>query len=376
MPKRSNGEGQLFRRPNGSYTARITLDGRRISKTFKLRRDAIEWIETIRSQSRHGLTYASSKTTVNELLNEWLKIKTTQLRPATQESYKRMVRLYIKPAIGRLRLADLNASVVQKFYSDLEKRGIGIRTIEHTHTVLHGFLKHANRLGLVAQNWTEMVEVPRRTKREMHVWDENQVNLFLQYVKSDLFYRLAFSTGMRRGELLGLQWKDVDWATSMIKVSRQVYHPEGGGFIFQTPKTDRGTRAIRLGPGLIEALEYQYSNTIPLMRAIAGDAWHDYDLIFPSNKGTPRDGYTISKEFHRLVLESGLPVIRFHDIRHTAASIMLLHGEPPVRVAGILGQTVAVLMSTYSHYIPDSQESAANLMDAITTVNQISIKNI
>lgn len=376
MPKRSHGEGQLYRRPNGSYTARVTLDGRRVSKTFKLRRDALEWIETIRSQSRQGLTYDSSKTTVSELLDEWFKIKTTQLRPATQESYKRMARLYIKPAIGRLRLSDLNAARVQKFYSDLEKRGIGTRTIEHTHTVLHGFLKHAHRLGLVAQNWTEMVEVPRRTKREMQVWDENQVNLFLQYVKSDLFYRLAFSTGMRRGEILGLQWKDVDWATSMIKVSRQVYSPEGGGFIFQTPKTDRGTRGIRLGSGLMDALRHQYSDTIPLMRAIAGAAWQEYDLIFPSQKGTPRDGYNISKEFHRLAAEAGLPLIRFHDIRHTAASIMLLHGEPPVRVAGILGQTVAVLMSTYSHYIPDNQETAANLMDAITTVNQIELKNI
>jgi len=375
MTKRSHGEGQLYRRPNGSYTARVTLDGRRVSKTFKLRRDALEWIETIRSQSRQGLTYDSSKTTVSELLNEWLKIKTTQLRPATQESYKRMARLYIKPAIGRLRLSDLNAARVQKLYSDLEKRGIGTRTIEHTHTVLHGFLKHAHRLGLVAQNWTEMVEVPRRTKREMQVWDENQVNLFLQYVKSDLFYRLAFSTGMRRGEILGLQWKDVDWASGMLKVSRQVYSPEGGGFIFQTPKTERSTRAIRLGRGLLDALKHQYSEIIPLMQAIAGAAWREYDLIFPSQKGTPRDGYNVSKEFHRLAAEAGLPLIRFHDIRHTAASIMLLHGEPPVRVAGILGQTVAVLMSTYSHYIPDNQETAANLMDAITTVNQIELKN-
>ena len=375
MAKRSHGEGQLSKRANGSTTARVTLDGRRISKTFRLRRDALKWIETMRGQGQQGLTYDSAKTTVGELLTRWLKIKSTQSRPATIESYNRMARLYINPVIGRLALKDLTAARVQKLYDDMEHQGTGTRTIEHTHTVLHGFLKHAKQIGLVAQNWTELVEVPRRSKREMQVWDENQVSQFLQSVKSDLFYRLAFSTGMRRGELLALQWKDIDWASEMILVRRQVYRPEGGGFIFQTPKTDRGTRGVRLGRGLMEALAKRFSETIPLMQKIVGNAWQDYDLIFPSLKGTPRDGYTVSKEFHHLAQEAGLPLIRLHDIRHTAASIMLLHGEPPVRVAGILGQTVAVLLSTYSHWIPDNQESAANLMDEITTVHSFSLEN-
>ncbi|MHB8933142.1 MAG: site-specific integrase [Bellilinea sp.] len=367
MAKRGHGEGSLYKRSNGTYRAQVTIEGNRVGKTFKLRKDAQDWIATINGQVKQGLTYNSAKTTVDELLTEWLKLKATMSRPATQESYQRMARLYISPAMGRLKLQEVSAARIQKFYSDLEKRGIGKRTIENTHTVLYGFLKFANGLSLTAQNWAGFVVVPRPEKREMKVWDESQVSLFLQFVNSDPFYRLAFSTGMRRGELLGLQWKDLDWNTGQLHVRRQVYRPEGGGFIFQTPKTDKGTRGIRLGKGMLEALRIQYNNTIPLMQAIAGNDWQEYDLMFPSTRGTPRDGYTVSKEFHHLVEKAGLPIIRFHDIRHTVASIMLLHGEPSVRVAGILGQTVQVLLSTYSHWIPDNQETAAILMDEITT---------
>ncbi len=375
MNKRSHGEGSLTRRKNGTFLAQVSIEGRRVSKTFKLRKEAQEWITTINGQVRQGLTYNSAKTSVNELLTEWLALKATMSRPATQESYRRMARLYILPSMGNLKLQELTAAKIQKFYSDLQRRGIGKRTIEHTHTVLHGFLGHAQRLGLVAQNWAALVQVPRHDKREMLVWDESQVSQFLQFVNADVFYRLAFSTGMRRGELIALQWKDIDWNTGMLHVARQVYRPEGGGFIFQTPKTDRGTRNIRLGRGLLEALRIQYNQTIPLMQAIAGADWEEYDLIFPSSRGTPRDGYNVSKEFHELTIQAGLPMIRLHDIRHTAASIMLLHGEPPVRVAGILGQTVQVLLSTYSHWIPDNQETAANLMDAITTPTSITFEN-
>jgi integrase len=375
MNKRSHGEGSLNKRANGTYLAQVSIEGKRVSKTFKVRKDAQEWITTLTGQVRQGLTYSSAKTTVDELLVEWLNIKKTKSRPATDESYRRLARLYISPVLGALKLQELNAAKIQKFYSTMEKQGTGKRTIELTHTILHGFLSHAQKLGLIAQNWAALVEVPRPDKREMSVWDESQVSQFLMTVKGEPFYRLAFATGMRRGELIGLQWKDMDWNTGMLHVKRQAYEPEGGGFIFQAPKTERGRRGIRLGKGLLEALRVQFTQTIPLMMAIAGEDWQDHDLIFPSSKGTPRNGYNVSKEFHELAAQAGLPLIRLHDIRHTAASIMLLHGEPPVRVAGILGQSVAVLLSTYAHYIADDQERASQIMDDITTTTTLELKD-
>ncbi len=374
MAIRSRNEGSLSKRANGSYLAQVSIDGKRVSKVYKTKKEAQEWVTTMTGQVKQGLTYNSAKTTVDELLAEWLKIKKTKSRPATEEQYRRIARLYISPALGKLKLQDLTAARIQRLYSDLEKQSVGKRTIEITHTVLHGFLAHAQRLGLVAQNWAALVEVPRPASREMVVWDESQVSQFL-IANPDPFYRLALATGMRRGELIGLQWKDVDWNAGMIHIRRQVYELEGGGWIFQAPKTERGRRGIRLGRGMLEALRYQFTVTIPQMQAIAGEAWQENDLIFPTGKGTPRNGYNVSKDFHERAVISGLPVIRFHDMRHTAASIMLLHGEPPVRVAGILGQSVQILLSTYAHYIPDDQERASSLMDAITTPVSIDLKS-
>lgn len=376
MNKRSHGEGSIYRRSNNTWLAQVTIEGKRISKTFQTRKEGQEWIHSMTNQVRMGLTYSGSKTSVEELLTAWLSLKKSKTRLATEEQYRRTARLYILPALGKARLQELSAARIQAFYSELERRGIGARTIEIVHTVLHGFLSHAVRLGLVAQNWAALVEVPRPEKREMRVWDEAQVSQFLQSVSGDLFYRMAFATGMRRGELLGLQWKDLDWSSGMIQVRRQAYEPEGGGFIFQAPKTERGRRAIRLGKGLLEALRNHFTETIPQLMAIAGRAWRDHDLIFPSKVGTPLSGYNVSKRFQELIKVTGLPAIRFHDMRHSAASIMLLHGEPPVRVAAILGQSVQVLLSTYAHYIPDDQERASRLMDEITTPAYLELQQI
>jgi integrase len=320
------------------------------------------------------LTYSSAQTNVSDFLDDWLKIKETKVRTATIEQYSRLVRKYLKPGLGDLKLKDLSAAQLQAFYNRLQREGVGRRTVSIINTVLHGSLKHAHRLGLVTQNWAALVEIPRPPKQEMKVWDEAQVSQFLSYAPDNTFYRLAFATGMRRGELIGLKWDDIDWQAETIMVRRQVFTPEGGGWRFQEPKTERGRRVIRLGPGLIAALRDHFNQEQPLARELAGDRWQENGLIFPSSVGTPRNGYEVSKTFKKLAQQAGLPAIRFHDIRHSAASIMLLHKSPPVRVAAILGQSVAILLDTYAHYIPDDQEAEAALMDGITSPVSISFE--
>jgi integrase len=375
MTKRAHGTGSIYQLPNGTWRALVTVEGRRISHTAKTKKAAAAWARKITSQVAQGLTYKGTQTPLGEFMDEWLAIKATKLRPASMEQYRRLARLYIKPGLGQLVLKDINAARIQAFYSSLQTDGTGKRTIEIVHSVLHGCLKHAHRLGLISQNWASLVEVPRPKKREMQVWSESQVSQFLATAPDQIFYRLAFATGMRRGELIGLQWLDLDWQASTVRISRQVYPPAGGGFIFQEPKTARARRTIRLGPGLLQGLHTHFNQDLPRAKALAGERWQFNDLIFPSSVGTPRNGYNVSKEFKRLIKQAGLPPIRFHDIRHTAARIMLLHGEPPVRVAAILGQSVAVLLDTYTHYIPDDQEKAAALMDQITTPVAVEFDN-
>ena len=367
--KRAAGTGSVYKLPNGTWRVLTTIQKERISHTFRTQKAAAEYSRKMAEQIGLGLTFDATQKDLGTFVKEWLAIKGTKLRGSTMESYSRLARLYIQPLtlIGGVLLKDINAARIQTLYSTLQNKNVGKRTIEIVHTILYGCLQHARKLGLVSQNWAELVEVPRPEKQEMHIWSESQLSSFLAAYPDNTFYRLALATGMRRGELIGLQWQDLDWRSGTLKVKRQVYEPAGGGFRFQEPKTARGRRAIRLGPGMIEALRAQFNQVIPLARAIAGDHWKEYDLIFPSTIGTPRNGYEISKEFKRLARQAGLTEIRFHGIRHTAASIMLLYGEPAVRVAAILGQSVAVLLETYAHYIPDDQERTAALMDELTT---------
>jgi len=364
--KRLHGEGTIYKRSNGTYRAQVSVGGKRLSHTSGNLRECQTWLRSMADQVEKGLTWSAAKTTLGELAEDWLEIKRSQLRLATQEQYTRMIQIYIKPGLGSVKLKDLSAARLQSFYHQLRDQGAGRRTIQLVHTVLHGVLKHALRLGLISVNWAELVEAPRPEKHEMQVWDESQVSLFLNRTTDSAFYRLAFATGMRRGEIIGLKWIDLDWRSGTLTVRRQVYEPEGGGWRFQEPKSRAGVRSIRLGPQILEMMRGQYNQAIPLARQLAGERWQENDLIFPSSNGKPRNGYEVSKKFRSLALSFGLPAIRFHDIRHTAASIMLMHGEPPVRVAAILGQGLAVLLSTYAHYIPDDSSRAAILMDEIT----------
>jgi len=400
--RRSGGTGSIFEieRKNrktgelhktGRWRALVTIDGKRISYHAKSQKEATEWVRKITDQVAQGLTFASTQKNLKLFLDQWLAMKESKLRISTIESYKRMARLYIKPNIGDVLLKDINTTLIENLYRTLREAKVGPRNIKLVHIILYGCLQHARKHGLVSQNWAELVESPKVEKKEMKVWSESQVSSFLvaysehrdeqghvvREEHQDLtLYRLAFQTGMRRGELIGLQWQDVNWVKGTIRVQRQVYKPAGLPFRFQEPKTERGRRSIRLGVELIEALGKQYNKTLPLLREIAGDRWTEYDLVFPSSVGTPRNGWEVTKAFERLAERAGLPVIRFHDIRHTAASIMLMNGIPPVKVAARLGQSIAVLLDTYAHFIENDQDEESRLMDELTTTTSINAKDL
>jgi integrase len=373
--KRSAGEGTIAQLPSGSWRAQVSLKGRRLSYTSKNQQGARDWIRKIQAQIEQGLTYDDERTTLGIFMEGWLATKKNQLRAASTEQYYRMYRSYIEPKLGSIRLKDLSPGRIQNLYDDLSKTGRGGQTIRVAHVVLHMCLEQAKQLGLVARNPAELCKVPKSLKVEMTIWDEDQVNRFLVSIhghKNENLYSLALATGMRRGELLGLKWQDVDWIHHKILIHRQVSNPEGGGFVFQEPKTNLGVRSVQLGMGMIERLRSQLGN-IDLMRRISRDKWQEYDLIFPSILGKPQYGNNVSIEFQELVSQSGLPRIRFHDCRHTAASIMLSHGIPPVIVAGMLGHSITTLLSTYAHFIPDMQDEAAILMDGIISSTQVDL---
>ena len=365
--KRSSGEGTISQLPSGSWRAQVSLRGKRISYTGKTQANVREWIRKTRDQIDQGYTYDDERTTVGTFLEGWLASKKIQVRSATSEHYDYVVHATLLPALGSILLRHLSPAHIQEFYDKLSSTGKKPQTVRITHVVLNMCLQHAKNLGLIARNPAEFVRVPKRIKTEMSIWDESQVNQFLLSIRghrNENLYYMALGTGMRRGELLGLKWKDVDWIYSRVRIHRQVINPKGGGFFFQNPKTDKGLRNILLGPGLTERLRAQLKN-IDIMRAFARDKWQDNDLVFPGINGKPQYGTNLSIEFDNLIKKSGLPDIRFHDCRHTAASIMLANGIHPMIVAGYLGHSMSTLMANYAHSLPDHQIEAANVMDEI-----------
>ncbi len=186
-------------------------------------------------------------------------------------------------------------------------------------------------------------------------------------VKHSALYHLALSTGMRQGELLGLKWADLDWKKTTLKIQRQWTQKLKGGFEFTTPKTNAGKRTIALGNTALETLRTHQQNQFIQMQK-AGDRWNDMDMIFISRIGTPLDKHHLLKSFRKLLEDAGLPKIRFHDLRHTAASLMLNNGIPVIIVSRRLGHAKpSITLDVYGHLIPGKQWEAAALMDELLT---------
>lgn len=258
------------------------------------------------------------------------------------------------------------------------KKDYGLRTVQLVHAVLHRSLVHAVKLGIIPRNPDDATTPPKPIPKEMEFFDENQVQqmLIVAHAKSDRFfalYHLAVSTGMRQGELLGLKWADLDWEQGLLHVQRQLTKKKGGGFEFTAPKTKAGTRRLNLGDSALRVLRDHRQHQHLEMQA-AGDEWQDNDLIFQSLIGTPFDRDNLRKCFRLILKDAGLPRIRFHDLRHTAATLMLNHSIPVIVVSRRLGHArPSITLDIYGHLIPNKQKEVARLMDQLLTPITIDI---
>lgn len=209
----------------------------------------------------------------------------------------------------------------------------------------------------------------------MEILDEDQVRMLLIAAKGkrhEALYKLAITTGLRKGELLGLKWSDLDWDTHQLNVQRQIQRVPQKGLTYSQPKTAAGRRMIILGSDTISALK-DHQKRQWVEREFKGEKWQDHDLIFPSSIGTPLSQSNLNRDYKQLLKEANLPDIRFHDLRHTAASLMLKQGASVKVVQERLGHSdAAMTLNVYSHVIPGMQREAAEKMDEITALIDIS----
>lgn len=368
--KRANNEGTVYKLPGGGWRAQISLDGRRISHAFSTRRECHDWIQKIQNQIDDGMTYAGTQLTFGEYMQDWITNSKTTKRRSTWTQYEQVNRIHIAPFIGRVKLIDLRAKHIQMLYNQLLEKNVGIQTVRKVHTLLHSALHQAVKIGLVSHNPASFVDPPREPIREVVILNESQVSQMLLNARGhrwEALYHLAIVTGMRESELLGLKWTDLDWVRQSLKVERQLQRPVGKGVEFVPPKTRCGKRSIALGENTIRVLR-AHNERQQAERSAAGEDWVEYGLIFTTRNGTPIHQRNLLRDFKELIRRTGLPPIRFHDLRHTAASLMLNHNIPVIVVSRRLGHARAsITMDVYGHLIPCMQEEAAKLIDRLVT---------
>jgi integrase len=242
--------------------------------------------------------------------------------------------------------------------------GKGIRTIRVIHSILHKSLDDALRLGLISRNPVDLVVPPRYTHGEMKIYDRKQVQLLMIAARDDrneaLFF-LAVTTGCRMSELLALKWGDLSWEGQTLHVQRQLARDRQNGYYLPL-KTKAANRTIDLGKKSIEKLREHYQRQN--QESFKSKDWQENDLIFSSSLGTPQDQFNLYHQFKSLIENAGLPEIRFHDLRHTAASLMINDGLPIIVVSRRLGHTkVSTTMDIYGHLLPDTQRELADRID-------------
>ncbi len=343
-------------------------DGKRKSFYGKTKEEVIKKMRKAQRDVDAGLPVISEKQTVEIYLKSWLDIKKHRVDPSTFQRYQYLVDPIIAE-IGLVSLAKLSPYHLQALYAKLLEQGWNAGTVSSLHSVFHDALKQAVRLGLVHRNITDMVDPPRREEHEMEVLTEEQVKLLLSSVKDDWFEALYFvvlSTGLRAGEIFALQWQDIDFASRKLEVKRG-WQRTNTKTSLSLPKTSHGRRTIVLSQVAKDALMRQRER-INKARLEIGDAWDTtHDLVFPGKRGKM---YTFKNfnttQLHPLLKNIGLPLIRFHDLRHTFATLLIGKGVNIKVVSEMLGHSnVSVTLRIYAHVLPHMQEAAAQMVDDV-----------
>lgn len=347
---------------------------------FATRRAAEKALTAILSARDNGVYVPPERLTMAQYLSErWLPAIEGSIRPTTFDGYARHVRVYVVPRLGRTQLQQLTPDRISAFYRDLTKAGgkvgqpLSASTVCHVHATLHRALQDAVRWGYLVRNPATAAVKPRQrgaASADIATWTATELGAFLQHVRGDRLFaawQLAASTGLRRGEILGLRWSDVDLDARRLSV-RQTVTTAGNRVVMGEPKTSRGRRNVALDRATVEILVAWRADQ-ERERLALGSAWQDAGLVFTREDGSCVHPDTFSFWFDRHVRTSGLRRIRLHDLRHTHASLALQAGVAAKVVSERLGHsTVAFTLDVYSHVIPALEEDAAERVAALVSL--------
>lgn len=368
--KRARKDGTIVERWRGRVSVGTdprTGKPRRITLYATKRSELATKIARLQSDASHGIVPSSERMTVAQYMKRWLEdVAAARVRETTRELYRGLSKNHIEPIIGTRRLDALTPQDVQNVLASMQRAGKSERTRTLALIVLRSALDQALRWDLVPRNVAQAVDRPRSVRNEMNVLDRTQVQRFLAAAEGTRYhalYILALTTGMRRGELLGIQWSDVNIEKRTLAVSRSIVTLKGAPVVAE-PKTAAGRRQIDLPETALRALRSQQAAL--LAQGLRASPW-----VFPNEDGGPMSPRNLIRRsflplLDRIVAaDAGFPRIRFHDLRHTAATLMLALGVQPKVVQERLGHaSIAVTMDTYSHVMPSMQREAADNIEA------------
>lgn len=343
-------------------------DGTRKQVSGRNRDEVRRKLSDILHSLRHG-TYADARgRTVGDFLDQWLvEVARPRVREWTFSGYEVHIWRHLKPTIGRIPLERLTPQHVQALLNQKPREGLKPKTVRYLRGTLRTALNEAVRRGLIARNAAALVEGPRVERYAIKPFTPEEARQLLQAVRGDrleALYSVALTMGLRQGKALGLTWQDVDLDLGYMRISKQLQRIHGSPELVE-PKTERSRRTLAMPSMIADALR-DHGARQELERRDAGQTWHDTGLVFTTPIGTPLDGTVVTKEFHRVLDRAGLTQRRFHDLRHSCATLLLVQGVSPRVVMDLLGHLqIGLTMNTYSHVVPDLRRDAARRMDEL-----------
>lgn len=378
--KVKRGQAQYFR---VDLPKDLFSDGKRRSVMGKTRTVALAKAEEQIEKARQGLKRESGKMTVEQYLNEFLDYCRTEggLAPSTFQDYRFHINAKIIPAIGSVTLDKLEPRIVDELLRGLRWQGLANRTIAYTHAVLRRALQFAVDWRYVAANpaSARMRAAKRYAQRELskiRFLNQEQAQSFLENVggnRHEALYVLAITTGMRQGELLGLKWSDIGLEAGRLTVNRALHRTKRNRkergvearFHLRPPKTDGSRRTIEIPPITVRAL-LEHQTQQKTIRRLADISWTEDDLVFSTRRGEPLDTSNVLHHFQEILTNAELPKIRFYDLRHTHASLLISQGVHAKKIAERLGHSsIKLTMDTYGHLFEGSDRESADKMQKL-----------
>lgn len=369
--RRGHGEGSIYKRKDGLWVGSLSLgheQGRRRRKTVygRTRREVQEKLTRLRYQRHRGQPVTNDRHRLSDFLREWLDaVVRPSTRPRTLESYRNAVETHIIPALGHIRLNELSPAHIQQLLAEQTEKGLSPRTAEYTWQVLRRALRVAVEWGLVIRNVAESVKPPRPQRSEVTPLDLSEIRKLLKTAEEHRLsaaFNLALTTGVRRGEILGLRWEDLDLEGGRLRVTGALQRVEGR-LKRTAPKSDRSRRSIALPTSAATTLR-RWKAIQAQERLAAGSEWADTGFVFTTDLGQPIDPRNFLRQWHRLLDDTELPRRPLHNARHSAASLMLSEGVPLKVVQEVLGHsTIRLTADLYGHLMPGDEERAAAAID-------------